>query len=180
MDKSEFKIIDVKLNDVNGGSFRVTVAKKNSKHKVNSSVTKLLKEEAKLQLHTLKPYKLFEKNVVKHKKELLKLINSITMQGKTVFGYGASTKGNVILQYCELTPKNIPFIAEVNEDKFGAYTPFNHIPIISEIEARKLKPDYFLVLPWHFRKGILKKEQEFLKSGGKFIFPMPKIEIIGK
>ena len=106
------------------------------------------------------------------------MIREIQQSGKRIFGYGASTKGNVILQYCGLTVSDIPFIAEVNEDKFGSFTPFTHIPIISEKEARAMKPDYFLVLPWHFKKGILEKESDFLKSGGKFIFPLPKIEIV--
>lgn len=180
MDVCGFKIIDVVLNDVNGGSFRVTVAKQNSKHKIKSSVTKLLKKEKDLKLDSLKPYKQFAKNVKKHRKELRDLVFKLLNSGKKIFGYGASTKGNVILQYCGFTTKEIPYIAEVNEDKFGSFTPFNHIPIISEKDARAMKPDYFIVLPWHFRKGIMEKEKHFLSSGGKFIFPLPKIEIKGK
>ena len=134
--------------------------------------------ENELMLDTLNPYEIFKRNVEQHRQELIALIRRIQKEGKKIFGYGASTKGNVILQYCGLTPNDIPFIAEVNEDKFGSFTPFTLIPIISEIKAREMKPDYFLVLPWHFRKGILEKEKEFLKSGGKFIFPLPKIEIV--
>jgi hypothetical protein len=179
MDKVGFKIIDVELNDVNGGSFRITVAKNNSGYVANKSVSECTANEKKLQMDTLKPYEEFRKNVEAHKQKLVALIDEITKTGKRIFGYGASTKGNVILQYCGLSVKDIPFIAEVNEDKFGSFTPFTHIPIISEKEARAMKPDYFLVLPWHFRKGILEKEKEFLRSGGKFIFPLPKIEIVG-
>ena len=82
------------------------------------------------------------------------------------------------MQFCELTENEIPFIAEVNEDKFGHYTPGTKIPIISEKEARAMNPDYFLVLPWHFKNSILSKETEFIRNGGKFIFPLPYIEII--
>ena len=106
------------------------------------------------------------------------MIRSLNADGKTVLGYGASTKGNVLLQFCGLTNEDIPAIADVNEDKFGCYTPGTAIPIISESEARSMKPDYFLVLPWHFKNGILERETEFLSDGGKMIFPFPEIEII--
>jgi hypothetical protein len=98
--------------------------------------------------------------------------------GQKVLGYGASTKGNVLLQFCGFTEKDIPAIAEVNADKFGAFTPGTLIPIVSEAEARAMQPDYFLVLPWHFKEGILVREQEFIAKGGKMIFPFPEIEII--
>jgi hypothetical protein len=98
-------------------------------------------------------------------------------QGQRVLGYGASTKGNVILQFCGITPKLLPAIAEVNPDKFGCYTPQTLIPIISETEARALNPDVFMVLPWHFRCNIIEREREFLQSGGKLLFPLPAIEL---
>jgi hypothetical protein len=84
----------------------------------------------------------------------------------------------VLLQYCGIGTERVPYIAEVNEQKFGCFTPGTHIPIISEREAKEMKPDYFLVLPWHFRHSILAREMEFMKNGGKFIFPLPEIEII--
>ena len=95
-----------------------------------------------------------------------------------MFGYGASTKGNVVLQFCGVTPNEVPVIAEVNPDKFGAYTPGTRIPIVSEAEARAMEPDYFLVLPWHFKDGIVQREAEFLGKGGRMIFPFPEIEIV--
>ena len=84
----------------------------------------------------------------------------------------------MLLQFCGFTKEHIPYIAEVNEQKFGCYTPGTNIPIISEKEARELKPDYFLVLPWHFKNSILEREQAFIENGGKFIFPLPEIEIV--
>ena len=89
-----------------------------------------------------------------------------------------STKGNVILQFCKLTEKDLPYIAEVNSNKFGSYTPGTLIPIISEAEAKKLRPDYMLVLPWHFKTSIIQREQEYLAGGGKLIIPLPEIEVI--
>ena len=129
-------------------------------------------------LDTPKPYRDFEEKVFMHRKNLSDLIEALTADGKKILGYGASTKGNVLLQFCGITTKQIPYIAEVNEEKFGCYTPGTHIPIISEKEAKAMEPDYFLVLPWHFKNSILEREQEYLKNGGKFIFPLPEIEIL--
>ena len=129
-------------------------------------------------LGTPKPFRDFEERVFRHRADLSNLIQGLVADGKKVLGYGASTKGNVLLQFCGLTKSEIPAIAEVNIEKFGRYTPGTHIPIISEADARAMKPDYFLVLPWHFRDGILRREREYLAEGGKFIFPFPEIEII--
>jgi hypothetical protein len=106
-------------------------------------------------------------------------VQSLVRDGKRILGYGASTKGNVLLQFCGFGPREIPAIAEVNPEKFGAYTPGSLIPIVSEKEARAMRPDYFLVLPWHFKSIIVQREKEYLASGGKLIFPLPEIEIVG-
>jgi len=173
------RIIDVQLNDINGGSFAVTACKKDAFYKSNIPIINwLLRQEQEMQLDTVKPYEEFAKRTALHKKNLIELIKSLVADGKKVFGYGASTKGNVLLQYCGFTEKEIPFIAEVNADKFGSYTPGTNIPIISEKEAKEMKPDYFLVLPWHFKHNILAREEEYMSNGGKFIFPLPEIEII--
>lgn len=173
------KILDVQMNAVNGGSFAVTATKKTTSLKSNAPIINwMLQQEEDMGLDTVKPYKDFEERVFKHRKNLTSLINALVDDGKKVFGYGASTKGNVLLQFCGLTCKQIPYIAEVNEQKFGCYTPGTNIPIISEKEARELKPDYFLVLPWHFKNSILEREIKFAEQGGKFIFPLPEIEIV--
>ncbi|MES9885965.1 MAG: methyltransferase C-terminal domain-containing protein, partial [Candidatus Sedimenticola sp. 6PFRAG1] len=138
----------------------------------------LLEQEERMGLNTPKPFRDFEERVFRHRDDLVRLIRSLVADGKKVFGYGASTKGNVTLQFCGFTPKDIPLIAEVNEEKYGRVTPGTHIPIVSEKEARALKPDYFLVLPWHFKEGIMRREKEYLENGGKLIFPFPEIEII--
>ncbi len=108
----------------------------------------------------------------------MRLLKTLAADGKKVIGYGASTKGNVLLQFCNVTTNEIAAIAEVNPDKFGAFTPGTHIPIVSEADARAMNPDYFLVLPWHFKEGILQREAKFLASGGRMIFPFPEIEIV--
>lgn len=179
LENNGLKVIDVQMNAINGGSFAVTACKKDADYKENTPIINwMLQQEDDLGLCTPKPYRDFEERVFKHRKNLKELIEALTRDGKKVFGYGASTKGNVLLQFCGLTEKEIPYIAEVNEDKFGSYTPGTLIPIISEEEAKNMNPDYFLVLPWHFKHNILEREKEYIENGGKFIFPMPEIEIV--
>ena len=177
--KLGLKIVDVALNDVNGGSFSVTVAKAQSRYpEAVDQVGRMLKEEENAGYDTTRPLEGLNAAMHRQRDELLALLHDIRRQGKAVFGYGASTKGNVLLQFCNITPDLLPYIAEVNEDKFGAYTPGTKIPIISEREARTMNPDYFLVLPWHFRHGIVQKESAYLERGGQLIFPLPALEVV--
>jgi len=179
LDNCKMRIIDVQMNAINGGSIAITACKESALYKSNTPIIEwMLRQEDNLQLDTPKPYRNFEVAVYQHRKNLMDLIESLIRDGKTIFGYGASTKGNVLLQFCGLTNKHIKYIADVNKDKFGCFTPGTLIPIISEEEAKAMNPDYFLVFPWHFKYNILEREQEFMKKGGKFIFPLPEIEII--
>ena len=179
LEQCGLKIIDVQMNAVNGGSFAVTAAKKESRLKSNDTVINwLLAQEYKMGLHTPKPYRDFEERVYKHRDDLTSLIRGLNADGKKVVGYGASTKGNVLLQFCGLNQNDLAAVAEVNPDKFGAYTPGTNIPILSENDVKAMNPDYMLVLPWHFRPTIMEREAEFLASGGKLIFPLPEIEIV--
>jgi hypothetical protein len=179
LEKNDLKIIDVQMNAINGGSFAVTAVKdKCTRYEINKPIIEwLLNQESRMKLDSIEPYKNFRFRVEQHKNDLKLLIKKLNDAGKKVFGYGASTKGNVLLQYCGFTIKDIPFIAEVNKEKFGSFTPGTNIPIISESDAKEMNPDYFLVLPWHFRDFILKKETKYINSGGKLIFPLPEIEI---
>lgn len=178
---SGMKVIDVSLNAANGGSFRVTVVKEQAQYKENIAVENLRNYELNHKFNTILPYNKFTQNIENSRKQILNLLNKLNMEGKKVFGYGASTKGNVLLQYCGITSKDIVAIAEVNEDKFGHITPGSNIPIISEAEAKSKKPDYFIVLPWHFKDNIIEKEREYiLTSECKFVFPLPELKIISK
>ncbi|PWC55363.1 class I SAM-dependent methyltransferase [Azospirillum sp. TSO22-1] len=179
LDQVGLDILDVQMNAINGGSFAVTAVKRSSTRPRNRAVIQwMLEQEERMGLHTPAPYRDFEERVYRHRADLTRLLQGLVADGKRVLGYGASTKGNVVLQFCGLSEKEITAIAEVNPDKFGSYTPGTHIPIISEEEARAMQPDYFLVLPWHFKDAILAREQEFIARGGKMIFPFPEIEII--
>lgn len=180
LDAAGMKIVDVIMNNVNGGSFAVTATKKtNSAIRPNNAVVDwLLEQEDRMGINTPTPYREFEERVFRHRDDLIRLVRALRADGKTVLGYGASTKGNVVLQFCGFTTDDIPAIADVNPEKFGRVTPGTHIPIVSEAEARAMNPNYYLVLPWHFKEGILRREKDYLNSGGKFIFPFPEIEII--
>lgn len=172
------KIIDVSWNKINGGSFHVTMAHASNTSKTENIPTWFSAKEAEARLSDLSTYTEFKNRVESSAKEIKELLLQLKNEGKKVFGYGASTKGNVLLQYCGITKDELPMFAEVNPDKFGCVTPGTNIPIVSEVEARAQNPDYFMVLPWHFRENIIEREREYLMSGGKLIFPLPELEIV--
>jgi hypothetical protein len=179
LDAAGMRVLDVKMNSVNGGSFAVTAVRRNDPRRGGEAVCAwLLEQEERMGLKTPRPYRDFEERVFRHRADLRRLLEALKADGKKVLGYGASTKGNVVLQFCGIGPDLLHCIAEVNEEKFGAFTPGTGIPIVSEAEARAMQPDYLLVLPWHFRDGIVRREAEFLAKGGRLIFPFPEIEIV--
>ena len=135
--------------------------------------------EKKLEYGKKKTYINFKKNIDTQKYNLLKLLIKIKKQKKIVLGYGASTKGNTLLQYYGIDEKLLSGIAERQKQKVGLLTVGSWIPIISEEQMRKKKPDYLLVLPWQFIHEFIVREKDFLKRGGKFIVPLPKVKIIG-
>lgn len=173
-DKVGFIIIDVEFNNVNGGSFSVMVTKQQSQRASSTQVQKILDKEAADGLDTLTPYHQFAQRVSALKNELINLINTQKAVGKTFSVLGASTKGNVILQYCKLTSDQIDFVGEVNPEKYGCYTPGTWIPIIEEQKLLAKNPDYLIVLPWHFR-SYFEKQEKYNKC--KLLFPLPKIEV---
>jgi hypothetical protein len=174
-DRVGFRILSVEFNDVNGGSVSVTVSKSGSSARPASSVQTILDEEHKYGLDTLEPYKAFALRVAKTRHELVNFIERAHAEGKTVSALGASTKGNVILQYCGLTDKEIAFVGEVNADKFGCYTPGTWIPIIPEEQLLASKPGYLIVLPWHYRKSF-KINPKYAEE--TLIAPLPGVEVI--
>lgn len=179
LDRVGFAVIDVELNDTNGGSFSVMAAKKTSSYVRNEvAVQQLIGDEETIQLNARNIYDKFRDRVFKHRDVLQQFLRNARNKGEKILGYGASTKGNVILQFCGITAEDLPCIAEVNNDKFGAFTPGTKIPIVSEQEARSMNPSGFLVFPWHFRDSIIARESRFLASGGKLIFPLPRIEVV--
>lgn len=187
-ERNGFKIVDCQLNDVNGGSFRIYAMKQNSNEKLfgsqphrdicNMRIDSLLKYEESLKLNKASTWKKFFQNIKDLKKQTVSFIKDAKSQGKKVWAYGASTKGNTLLQYFGLDHTLIDGIAERSPYKFGLKTVGTNIPIFSEEEMRQAKPDYLLVLPWHFINEFIDREKEYLNNGGAFIVPCPKFEII--
>jgi len=165
-EKNGMEIFKIEENDINGGSYRIYC------RKFKNGSIKLPKE------NVLKLMKGFVKRVIKNKKLITGFIKKEVKKNKKVFLYGASTKGNTVLQYYGLNNKMIPYAAERSPEKWGKYTIGSGIKIISEKKARELKPDYFLVTPWGFIKEFVKREKKWLKRGGSFILPFPKFKLI--
>ena len=182
-------IVDVQLNDTNGGSFRIYCMKENSdktkfgtqpyRDVCNFRINSVLEYEKTLKLDEPEIWNDFYRRINELKDKTVSFIKEEKAKGKVIWGYGASTKGNTLLQYFGLDNTLIDGIAERSVYKFGHKTVGTEIPIFSEDEMRKAKPDYLLVLPWHFINEFVERESDFLKSGGKFIVPCPTFSIIG-
>ena len=172
---NNMKVIDLSFNEINGGSIEVICAKKNSKIKPKKIVEKIFEEEANISKNIVNLFQDRVENVKKTLKEFLKNIPS-----KDIMGYGASTKGNIVLNHLNLTKKNLSFICDANPFKFNRFTPGTNIKIISKKEMRKKNPKYLLVLIWSFRSEVIKQEINYIKKGGKLIFHLPIFHVVDK
>jgi hypothetical protein len=182
LSRAGMRIFNATLNAINGGSIRCFATHvtnfKNRSDDYARSVKALRREEFDLELDTDKPYRNFQNRINAHRDELTRLLKKLKKRGKRIHVYGASTKGNTILQWCGIDNRTIEVAAERNPDKYGARTLGTNIPIVSEQESRAMKPDFYLVLPWHFKDEFLQREAGARKKGIKFIFPLPNIEIV--
>ena len=175
LNRHGLEVFDVELNDLNGGSLRAYIGKKGN-FDVKESVSKLLKKEG--DLNRTKTYQDFASRLEKIKSEINALIEKAISNGQSVYVYGASTRGNTLLQYFGLDKAKITAAAERNPNKWGKIMVGTNIPIISEEEARNQNPDYFLVLPWAFKEEFVEREREFIQNGGKLIFPLPELSVV--
>ncbi len=184
LDKADMRLFRATLNDINGGSVRCFAAHKTalrySSKDFGGQLEGLRRDEFDLELDTDKPYRNFQDNVDRHRDKLSRMVKELKQSGKTIHVYGASTKGNTILQLCGLDSTVIDFAADRNPDKHGARTIGTDIPIISEEESRAMRPDYYLVLPWHFKEEFLRREHETIERGTALIFPLPEIAVIDR
>jgi NDP-4-keto-2,6-dideoxyhexose 3-C-methyltransferase len=135
--------------------------------------------EEQTRVNTIDAVHAFGKRVESLKERTIDLLTSLKKQGKRVYGYGASTKGNTLLQYYGIDSSLMSAIAERQAQKVGKLTAGSWIPIVSEDEMRAARPDYLFVLPWHFMNEFYRREQSFLRGGGKFIVPLPDLQVIG-
>jgi hypothetical protein len=173
--------VRAELNDINGGSIRLFIGlagRREIAPEDATAVQALRIREFELALDSPAPYERFRESSEKVRDELSALCRGLTDEGRTIHVYGASTKGNTILQYAGLDSSVIPYAADRNPDKWGSETIATRIPIISEEESRAMRPDYYLVLPWHFLDEFLEREKEYLDGGGRFIVPLPEVRIV--
>ena len=176
--KNGLRLFDIKQNQINGGSKQYFICHQKSNIKSNNKlITKILKQESKLNLDKVSTFKKFIRKINVLKINLNNILRKINKKKQIIHCYGASTKGNVLLQYFKIDNKKIHFAAERNKNKYGLVTPGTQIKIISEKLSRSLRPNYYLVMPWHFKKEIIEREKDTLKKGTKFIFPLPKLQI---
>lgn len=176
-ERAGLKIVNVSLNAVNGGSFIVTAARAASPYPEGRDVLRRLLEAESLQgLDQPFLYQRFESAVRRHRDALRDVVGQWARRGRRAVGYGASTKGNVVLQYCGMTPDDLLCVAEINPEKFGCFCPGSRIPIVPQDKALEMDPDVLLVLPWHLRDDIIAREQSFLRAGGEMLFSLPEME----
>ena len=175
--RHQLEIFDIEEDGMNGGSFRTYISNI-GKRKISKAVVNMRIRERKINLKNKKIYMDFAQKVEKNKNKLSKLILKLLKENKKIYIYGASTRGNTLLQYCGLDCKSIKAAVERNSEKWGKKIASVGVPIISEEQARIEKPDYMLVLPWFFREEFLRREKKYLQDGGHFIFPLPKLEVI--
>jgi NDP-4-keto-2,6-dideoxyhexose 3-C-methyltransferase len=175
--RHDLEVFDVEENDINGGSFRTYIANKGKKS-ITNSVIDMRTKEKKMNLKNIKNYSDFAKRVKSNKDKLYKFISDLVKNKKNIYVYGASTRGNTLLQYFGLDNRLIKAAVERNPEKWGKKIASVGVPIISEEQARKEMPDYMLVLPWFFKREFLQREKQYLKSGGHLIFPLPKLEVV--
>lgn len=182
--KAGMKLFKISFNDINGGSIRCYATHDSSiayDTKEDIDFLNIIRQkEFDLELDTAKPYQKFKEDIEVVKEELYNLLEKLNKEGKVIHIYGASTKGNTILQWCNIDKKIIPYAAERNPEKYGAKTLGTDIDIISEEESRAMKPDYYLVLPWHFREEFIEREEAALNNGTGFIFPLPTVHVFKK
>ena len=175
--RSGMEVEDVELNDVNGGSFRLYIRHKGHARETDA-VRRMRQNEKGLKLTDPSTYVAFGKRVERNKREMLEFLERAKREGKKVIGYGASTKGNTILSYYGIDEGLVSYVADRNPIKWGRFT-VTGIPIVSEDEARAMRPDYFLAFPYHFMREFLQRERPFLEAGGKFVAPIPSLKILG-
>ena len=181
LEKHGLTIFNVEINRVYGGSIRVYIKKEsNNNLEISESIQKIELFEKNKKLNEKKTYEEFSNRAVGIKNKLVEFIEKEVDEGKIIYAYGASTKGNTLLQYCGLNSNLIKKAIDRDPVKCGKKTIGTNIPIISEEDGRKEKPDYFLVLPWHLSDYFKIREKEYLDQGGKFIVPLPKVRIIDK
>jgi len=178
-ERTGLKILDLRLNEVNGGSFFLIVGRDDGPFKQNEEkIMKTLQYEKPL--CSIQPFMRFKNRVLSHRDEVRAFLKLAKEANKKVYGYGASTKGNIVLNFCNIESDCLTAICDANPEKFGLVTPGTSIPIVSKEDMRRANPDYLFVLIWHFRREVLQDEYEYIMNGRRMVFDLPRLHIVDK
>lgn len=175
----DMSIVDIQERDIHGGSFRVFV-RRGADAAVPKVVHEFLRREEEMGVHTKPVLEQFARDVAKNRQDLLWLLRKLKHEGKRIAGVSAPAKGMTLLNYCSIGKETLDFVTEKSTLKIGRYTPGGHIPVVSDAELIRQKPDYALLLAWNFADEIIRNLQEYLDKGGKFIIPIPNPRIVDK
>lgn len=178
LELEDMRIIDVIHLEMHGGGIRVVSCNKESSLREKKSVNEFLASEKKANIDSIECYREFGQRCQSHKKELQGLLKKIKGEGKKIVGFGAPGRGTILLNYCEIGTDLLDYVVDVSPLRAGKLVPGVHIPVIEEARFMEGNPDYALVLAWTYLKEIIEKEQGFIRKGGKFILPLPKIKIV--
>jgi hypothetical protein len=172
------EIVDAELQDIHGGSIRIFVEKSGGKWKVDEAVQNFVKMEEESGYGSLAKYEEFAKRVENLRTELVSLLRGLRSQGKKIIGYGAAAKGNTLLNYFKIGTDLLDYIVDKSSLKQGTFTPGMHIPVYHPDRIEADKPDYVLILPWNFKDEIMKQQEKIRSWGGKFIVPIPNVQVV--
>jgi hypothetical protein len=178
LDEAGLYLIDAATNAVNGGSVSV-LASPSPGAGISVYAQWLLEQEAQAKVHDPETWIEFRNRVEERQHDLKSLLERLKESGATVMGLGASTKGNVLVMTTPVTQELMSKVGDVNPYKYGRFLPGSQIPIVSEEEVLAENPDYLLILPWHFRETFMDRLQPYLAGGGRLIFPLPDLEVVG-
>jgi len=178
LERAGLKLVDVKRQEVHGGTVRLYARHAASDEPVSHAVQELVALEKRLHLDTLAPYEAFAKRVQQLRKDLVALIQDAKRQGKRIAGYGAPAKGNTLLNYCGIGQEHLEYVQDTTPIKQGLRTPGMHIPVVPPETLQQRPPDLALMLAWNYEPEILAKEATFRRNGGKFIVPIPTPRVV--
>jgi SAM-dependent methyltransferase len=172
-------VVDVERIPIHGGSLRIWGQRKGPAGAVPSAaVQSLLREEVALGLHRVGYYATFAERVEHRARELRALLRRLRAEGRRIAAYGASAKGSTLLNYVGIGRDVLDFVADRSPVKQGRFLPGVHVPIVSPERLLERMPDYVLLLAWNLRDEILAQQAEYRRRGGRFIVPVPELEIV--